>query len=144
MLLRTEKGYLHVGVDTDGNTMPQDIGWARAIENKPADFIGRRSTRLPVGSAPGRLQFTGIELLDPLDSISSGAHVLCSDGEGSAGYVTSAFRSPTLERTVALGIVADAREREGETVRLFYQGAVVRARLVPACAYDPAGDALRA
>ena len=27
LLLRLEKGYLHVGADTDGTTTPADVGW---------------------------------------------------------------------------------------------------------------------
>ena len=141
MLLRTEKGYLHVGGDTDGTTMPQDLGWAGAIANKPADFVGRRSLSLPVGTDPQRFQYTGIELLDPTASIVSGAHVLDADGN-TAGYVTSAHHSPSLGRMVALGIVAAAQARQGEQVTLFYGGATRTARLVKAGAYDPAGDVL--
>lgn len=142
MLLRTEKGYLHVGSDTDGNTMPQDLGWAGAISKKPADFIGRRTLSQPVGSDAGRLQFTGIELLDDQIRIESGAHVLSADGHSTAGYVTSAYYSPNLNRTVALGIVADAHSREGDDVALYYQGKRYSARLVKPGAYDPEGVAL--
>lgn len=142
MLLRTEKGYMHVGGDTDGNTMPQDLGWARAIENKDADFIGRRTLQQDVGRDPRRFQFTGIELLDPAGRIESGAHVLTEDGKSSAGYVTSACYSPTLKRTVALGIVAGADARDGESITLFYAGKHIPARLVRPGAYDPQGSAL--
>ncbi|QIB67071.1 2Fe-2S iron-sulfur cluster-binding protein [Kineobactrum salinum] len=142
MLLRTEKGYLHVGSDTDGNTMPQDLGWAGAVEKKSADFIGRRTLSQDVGKATDRFQFTGIELLEPKEHIVSGAHVLTADGTSTAGYVTSAVFSPNLGRTVALGIVAGAREREGDQVTIFYGGKTRPARLVKPCAYDPAGEAL--
>lgn len=142
MLLRTEKGYLHVGADTDGNTMPQDLGWGGAVAKKPDDFVGRRSLSQPVGSEPGRFQFTGLELLEADARTVSGAHILTANGESTAGYVTSAFHSPNLGRTVALGIVADARERQGEEVTVFYAGRRQRARLVKPGVYDPAGEAL--
>ncbi len=142
MLLRTEKGYLHVGGDTDGNTMPQDIGWAKAVQNKPADFIGRRSLSQEAGCDPCRLQFTGIELLSDEARTVSGAHVLSEDGMSSAGYVTSAFFSPNLGRTVALGLVAGAHARVGEQVKIFYEGETQLAKLVKPGAYDPAGEAL--
>ena len=64
-----------------------------------------------------------------------------ADGN-TVGYVTSAHHSPTLGRTVALGIVAAAQARQGEEVTLFYGGATRAARLVKPGAYDPAGDAL--
>ena len=142
MLLRTEKGYLHVGADTDGNTMPQDLGWAGAVAKKPADFIGRRTLSQAAGSDADRFQFTGIELLDPQARIESGAHVLTADGDSTAGYVTSAFYSPNLGRTVALAIAAGAHEREGEQVTLFHKGSTLAARLVKPCAYDAQGEAL--
>jgi sarcosine oxidase subunit alpha len=142
MLLRIEKGYLHVGADTDGNTMPQDLGWAGAVANKAADFVGRRTLSQEVGKALDRFQFTGIELLDPQGRTVSGAHVLTEDGASTAGYVTSACFSPNLGRTVALGIVAGAREREGEEVTIFYEGRTQPARLVKPGAYDPAGAAV--
>ncbi|MEQ8263873.1 2Fe-2S iron-sulfur cluster-binding protein [Pseudohaliea sp.] len=142
MLLRTEKGYLHVGSDTDGNTMPQDIGWGRAVERKPADFIGRRTLSQEAGRDPARFQFTGLELLDPNARVVSGAHVLGADGKSTAGYVTSAFYSPNLGRTVALGIVSGAQQRDGDEVSLFYNGVTQRARLCAPCAYDPAGERL--
>ncbi len=141
MLLRTEKGYLHVGADTDGNTMPQDLGWGGAVAKKPDDFIGRRSLSQPVGADPDRFQFTGLELLEPDARTVSGAHVLTAAGESTAGYVTSAYYSPNLNRSVVLGIVAGAREREGEVVTIFYAGRRQRARLVKPGAYDPAGEA---
>jgi len=46
MLLRTEKGYLHVGTDTDGSTAPADIGWERTFRRRD-EFIGRRSLTRP-------------------------------------------------------------------------------------------------
>lgn len=142
MLLRTEKGYLHVGADTDGNTMPQDLGWGGAIGKKTADFIGRRSLSQEVGKDPQRFQFTGIELLDPHGRIASGAHVLTDDGGSTAGYVTSSFFSPMIGRTVALGLVAGAHDRAGEEVTVFYAGVKQRARLVRPGVYDCEGEAL--
>ena len=139
MVLRTEKGYLHVGTDTDGTTMPQDLGWARAIERQEADFIGRRSLDLPVGRDPERRQFTGLEPLDPAARLVDGAHVLTADGTASAGYVTSACYSPTLGRTVALGLVTGARARQGEVVKAWYAGETVPVRLVAPAFYDPEG-----
>src|SRR3546814_7638734 len=49
MALRIEKGFLHVGSDTDGTTMPQDVGFGATVAKKPDDFIGRRSTMTPEG-----------------------------------------------------------------------------------------------
>ena len=34
LLLRLEKGYLHVGVDTDCTTLPADVGWGDVAANE--------------------------------------------------------------------------------------------------------------
>ena len=83
-----------------------------------------------------------MELLEPGARTISGAHVLTRDGRSTAGYVTSACYSPTLGITVALGLVAAAFAREGETVEIFYNGVRQPARLVKPCAYDPQGELL--
>ena len=144
MLLRTEKGYLHVGIDTDGNTMPHDLGWQRAIDKKEADFVGRRSLTVKAGRDAQRFQFTGIKLVDSKARISPGAHVVTEAGGETTGYVTSAFYSPVLERTVALGLVAGAFRRRGEDVTLFCSGRYLRAQLVVPCQYDPEDEAINA
>ena len=46
MLLRTEKGYLHVGADTDGSTLAGDVGFGHVLR-RSHDFVGRRSLTLP-------------------------------------------------------------------------------------------------
>jgi hypothetical protein len=45
--LRLEKGYLHLGSDTNGRTTPLDIGMGGIIAKKPVDFIGKRALDLP-------------------------------------------------------------------------------------------------
>ena len=59
-IMRTEKGFIHIGTDTDGTTLPGDIGLARALERKAGEFRrapilaaprGARSRTLPAGRA---------------------------------------------------------------------------------------------
>ena len=38
MVLCTEQGFLHLGVDTDGTTNTLDIGFGRIVENKKGNF----------------------------------------------------------------------------------------------------------
>ena len=54
-ILRTEKCFIHIGTDTDGTTLPGDIGFARAIERKQANFVGRRSLLRPAARDPRAL-----------------------------------------------------------------------------------------
>ena len=143
MLLRTEKGYLHVGADTDGATTPLDVGW-RHVLRRQSDFIGRRSLLTPENQRPGRLGFVGFAALDAAAPPLIGAHVVVREGRAtrSAGYVTSAGFSPVLGRTVALGMIEGGAARQGDTVELATASELVRARVSAPAAYDPQGARL--
>src|SRR3546814_13573721 len=54
MALRIEKGFLHVGSDTDGTTMPQDFGFGSTVAKKPDDSIARRATQTSYGQRAER------------------------------------------------------------------------------------------
>ena len=63
-VLRVEKGYLHIGTDTDGTTLPMDVGFARDLSRKSAAFVGRRSLLRPAARDPQRLQLIGLVPVD--------------------------------------------------------------------------------
>lgn len=143
-ILRTEKGYLHVGVDTDGTTLPGDVGMDGPVAKKASDFIGRRSLLRPDALRADRLQLVGLASDGVLLPV--GAHVL-RDGAVPGpidGHVTSSYRSPTLGRPVALGLVRAGRSRIGERITLYDMGARHEATIVDPVFYDQAGDRLRA
>jgi sarcosine oxidase, subunit alpha len=145
LMLRVEKGYLHVGADTDGTTNPLDLGWGPVIAKKQSDFIGRRSLSQPEALRTGRFRFCGIEPLDPAKALPIGAHVLdtLSDGRRrSGGYVTSSCFSATLGRWIGLGIVRDGPDREGEIVTVVGNGIEMQARLRGPVYLDPEGERL--
>ena len=146
MVLRTEKGFIHVGVDTDGTTNPLDIGFGAVIERKKSDFIGARSLRRPNDRRADRRQFVGFELLDQGGRVDAGAHFVTAgdDARRSEGFVTSACRSPVLGRTIGLGLIERGFERKGEEVLVYDRGRLVAARIVHPCFYDPAGERMRA
>ena len=52
-----------------------------------------------------------------------------------------AFRR-TLKRPVALAMLERGRARRGEEVQVYDAGRCIPARVVEACAYDPAGERL--
>ena len=133
MLLRTEKGYLHVGVDTDGTTNPLDVGWQRVLKRKD-DFVGRRSLDRPSDRCSNRLQFVGLRATDDA-VLPLGAH-LGTAGD-SQGFVTSSGYSDTLARGVALGMVRGGRTRIGEHLPLLGLSRTVE--IVEPAAYDPEG-----
>lgn len=143
MVMRTEKGFLHVGSDTDGATLPQDIGFGAIMEKKPEDFIGRRSAMRSDGQRADRLQLVGLEVSDGGPALPMGMHLVGRGLDGkrsSQGYVTSSYESPTLGRPVALGLVAGGRERFGEDIEGYDLGKSRRMRIVPPGGYDPTGE----
>jgi len=140
-LLRTEKGYLHVGADTDGTTTPFDVGFGHVLKKK-SDFVGRRSLTLPENQRPDRLQLVGFEPRDPQAPLPSGSHVRAPDGRGSMGYVTSSAMSPVLGRTVAIGMLEGGAARHGETVSLVTPTGPQAAKVTAPGAYDLRGERL--
>ena len=140
-MLRIEKGYVHVGADTDGTTTPDDIGMGDAIARKASDFVGRRSLLRPAEAGNDRFQLVGLESAEVL---TIGAHVMEAKAapSRSGGFVTSACYSPTLDRPVALARLRNGRARMGEIVRLFDLGRTCEARIVPPCFVDPEGARL--
>lgn len=144
MTLRTEKGFLHVGADTDGNTIPLDLGWATPISKKPGDFIGRRSLSRSESLREDRLQFVGIRAVNPAQPLAVGGHVISRGAPqmpvDSEGYVTSACQSPTLNAAVGLGLVAGGRARIGERAYVYANGETMPVELVSPAHYDPEGE----
>jgi hypothetical protein len=74
MIMRTEKGFLHVGGDTDGTTLPGDVGLDRGIAGKAANFVGRRSLLRPAARDPDRMQLVGLLPRDRRTRLPVGAH----------------------------------------------------------------------
>ena len=145
MVLRLDKGFLHVGADTDGTTNPFDIGFGRIVANKKGDFIGARSLKRAEDQRADRRQLVGFEIDDGNTTVLAGAHIVTGSGAGrrSEGFVTSAFPSPTLGKTIGLGLLERGFERKGETIQLYDEDKVVSARIVDSCFYDPDGERMR-
>jgi sarcosine oxidase subunit alpha len=142
LLLRTEKGYVHVGGDTDGTTVPDDIGWGQVLR-RAGDFVGRRSLLRPENRRTDRHQFVGLEPVDAA-ALPVGAHLRNTLAtQGSEGYITSSGWSPTLQRWVALGMLRAGRGRHGEVVTVLAGRRRLRARVTAPGSYDPSGERLR-
>jgi len=146
IILRTEKGYLEVGGDTDGMTNALDVGFAGIVANKQADFIGKRSLLRAWDQRSDRRQFVGVEPLNDNEDLKSGAHFVTAQDEGgrSQGFVTSACFSPTLNRAIGLGLLERGFERKGETVTVFDNGRTFDVRVTDPGFYDPAGERMNA
>jgi len=143
-VLRAEKGYILIGTDTDGMTLPADLGMPGPLRAKKVDFVGKRSLLAPDALRPDRRQFVGLLPDDPAYIPPPGTHAIeTADGaRRSLGWITSACHSPALGRSIALGMIEAGRARIGETVQLFHLGHITTARLTAPCHLDPEGDRL--
>jgi sarcosine oxidase subunit alpha len=142
-IMRTEKGFIHVGTDTDGTTQPQDIGFARAIEGKTANFVGRRSLLRPAARDPDRLQLVALSSVDGRTQLPVGAQIGASPAPAKTeGHVTSSVHSPELGVPVALGMLTRGTRRVGERVQVHHLGLTIDALVVKAPFIDPAGERL--
>jgi sarcosine oxidase subunit alpha len=143
MTLRTEKGYILIGRDTDGVTLPQDLGVLGPLKNKAVDYVGRRSLMSPDARREDRRQLIGLAAADPATPLPNGAHVVTGKGRDfrSIGFVTSSYASPTLSRPVALALVERGRAlvAAGAELSLYHLGQRFSARAVQPAFWDPQG-----
>lgn len=141
MLLRAEKGYILIGKDTDGITMPHDLGWGGPRDKREDEYFGRRSLFTAEARRHDRRQLVGLTTAGA--PLTTGAHVLAADGPfRSLGFVTSSYHSPTLGRPIALAMIEGGRGLMGQDVTLFNLGETRAARVTDACAFDPKGGRL--
>ena len=142
-ILRTEKGFIHIGTDTDGTTLPVDIGFAKALDRKQANFVGRRSLLRPAASAADRLQLVALSPADGRTRLPVGAQIAPGlPPTRSEGYVTSSYMSPSLGAPVALGMLSRGSQRIGERIRVHHLGTVHEAVVVKAPFIDATGERL--
>jgi sarcosine oxidase subunit alpha len=145
MLLRLEKGFLHLGSDTDGTSIPDDVGWGKVAANKKGDYIGKRSLRLPEHLRSDRLQLVGLlgEFSKPFVI---GSHLRVQDSRAATdGWVTSAGTAVLTGEPIALAMVRSGRARIGETIVLYDAGMRIgNARIVSLPFFDPPGDRMNA
>ncbi len=143
-VLRAEKGFILIGTDTDGMTLPDDLGMPGPLRAKKVDFVGKRSLLTPDALRPDRRQFVGLLPTDPGFVPAVGTHAIETIGtrRRSLGWITSACHSPALQRSIALAMIEGGRTRVGETVDLVHLGQVTTATITPPCFIDPTGERL--
>ena len=141
MLLRAEKGYILIGKDTDGITMPHDLGWGSSRQKRQDEYFGRRSLFTPEAQRRDRRQLVGLESNG--DVLPTGAHILAnSDIKRSIGFVTSSYFSPNLQRPIALALVEAGHSMYGQIVSIFNLGQEYSAKITNPCFIDPMGEKL--
>jgi len=144
--LRLEKGYLHVGTDTNGRTTPLDIGMQQPVSRRTGDFIGKRSLELPYARAPEREQLVG--LIATTGLLPVGGRVIAPGYDRppcpTQGAVTSAGFSPSLGASIGLALIERGRARTDEVVRIYADGNVNTARIAELPFLDPGNERLKA
>jgi sarcosine oxidase subunit alpha len=143
--LRLEKGYLHLGTDTDGTTVPDDIGWGKVAANKKRDYIGKRSLQLPENLKSDRLQFIGLAGAAGSRFI-VGSHLrVRGSTNATAGWITSAGIAALSGEPIALAMLRGGRAHIGSDIDVYDSGIqTMRTRVVKPMFFDPAGDRMNA
>jgi sarcosine oxidase subunit alpha len=144
--LRLEKGYLHLGSDTNGRTTPLDVGMASLVAKRQDDFIGKRSLSLPFATSNEREQLVGLTALD--GTLRVGGRIMVPGHDRvpcpTEGYVTSACFSPSVAQGIGLALIQRGHARQGEVVSAYFGGNIVRCRISNPIVYDPGNERLHA
>ena len=142
-VLRAEKGYIIVGQETDGTVTPGDLGMEHML-SKQKDFIGRRSLERADTTRTDRKQLVGLETEDPSDVLPIGAQIVSEHKNHQpidmVGHVTSSYYSGNLERSIALALIKNGRNRHGDRVYLPLEKRTVAALIRDPVFFDPEGN----
>jgi sarcosine oxidase subunit alpha len=145
-VLRAEKGYIIIGQDTDGTLTPDDAGLSWAIGKAKPDFLGKGALQRAALREPGRRQLVGLATLDPRIVLPEGAQIMEQAGllppTRPLGFISSAYHSATLARSIALGLVAGGRARLGATLFVQTLKGEVPVQVTAPVFYDVKGERL--
>ncbi len=144
-VMRAEKGFIMIGDETDGTVTPLDLGLDWAVSRKKADFLGKRGMERVALTDPERWKLVGLETTDgavlPHGALALAGGSNANGQRNTQGRVTSSYRSPTLGRGIALGLVRRGPERMGEVLDFDAGGGkTMPARIVDPVFYDKAGE----
>ena len=147
-VLRAEKGFIIAGQDTDGTVTPHDLGLDRLVSKTKTDFAGKRSFSRTDTARPGRKQLVGLLTQEPGFVLPEGAHVVealrARPPMKMLGHVSSSYMSPTLNRSIALALIADGFKRKGETLTVaLTDGGSQQVTVTDPVFFDPRGERAR-
>ena len=144
--LRLEKGYLHLGSDTNGRTTPLDVGMGDLVAKRIDDFIGKRSLALSFARSDEREQLVGLLALE--GALDAGARILAPGQTRppcrTDGYVTSACFSPSVGAWIGLALIERGFARHGEVVLAYSGGSAIACRITNPAFYDSGNARLHA
>ena len=143
-IMRAEKGFIMIGDETDGTVIPQDLNLDWAVSKKKVDFVGKRAHERSFMTSPKRKKLVGLLTEDPRIILPDGIHAVAeldnTKKQKILGHVTSTYFSPTLDRSIALGLIEGGLDRiEDILVFPVDDAKVIKARVVDPKFYDPEG-----
>ena len=124
--LRLEKGYPLYGHELDDGTTPLEAGLEWVTKFSKTDFMGR-DVLLKQKERGVERKLVGLELLEP--GIARAGYQLFKD-DRPIGRVTSGTRSPSLDKSIALGYVAVQHSAIGALAAVEIRGRKVPAAIV--------------
>ena len=142
-IMRLEKGHFIVGQDTDGVTQAFSAGLDWLVKLDKSDFAGKPELAWESGRK-NEPRLVGLQPTDP-KLVPAEASQIVSGLNTIEGRVTSSRYSPTLERSICLGIVSARLAVPGTlvTIRL-PDGTMATATVMEHHAhFDPEGVRLR-
>ncbi len=147
MVMRCEKGFVAAGFEGDGIVNPYDAGLGWAVDESKDDFIGKRSLQRDRNVGGIRPSVVGLLPEDvsfvPPDGTPLVDGTLPDGMPNVVGYVTQGCYSPNLERSIALAVVDDGRERMGDVITASAKMGRGDVKIVAPCFVDPKGTRMR-
>ena len=145
-VLRAEKGFIIVGQDTDGTVTPHDAGMSWAVAKKKKDFVGMRSLKRSDLVKERRKHLVGLLTEDPKKVLVEGAQIVIDPNQPKPmdmlGHVTSSYWSESLGHSVAMALVRDGFNMEGQDICVPMPDGDITAKIVKPVFYDPKGERL--
>ena len=147
-VMRIEKGHA-AGNELNGQTTAADLGMGRMMSKKK-DFIGRAMAARRGLADPSRPALVGLRPVDRTRHLRGGGHLLAPGAaplpQNDEGFVTSAAWSPTLDHSIALGLLVNGAQRHGERIVIHdpVRGGDIQAEVCNPIFVDPEGVRVRA
>ena len=143
-VLRVEKGFLSLGHEVDGTTDAFDLGMGWIMSNKKSDYIGKRAVEIRRSDPGPRRELVGLLIEDPNRLVTEGAPITPGGNRvASEGLVTACVHSVVQNRSIALALLKNGRERMGGRAYIRMKDEVVSAEIVAPCFHDAEGVRLR-
>ena len=145
--MRLEKGHFIIGQDTDGTVSPHDLGLKWLVKEDKEQFLGKRALKLAEMTRDNRHQFIGLLSQNKNDILPEGGQILKEQSNKRPlpvdGLVTSSCVSPTLGKSIALGVLKNGQKRIGEKLYVYSLGRFYAATVCKSHFYDPESNTVK-